>query len=150
MVSLPDLPLLIDHSLLDPALSEDSVLDACKSARAWGIASVLVRPADADAAVRAMDGSSVTVGVAVDFPHGHGTTAARVFAVRDCLRRGVREIETPLNMSKLLSRQFQYLEIELRQMADACRESKALFKVKLGTALLNEELRFLAFRQVER
>ena len=149
MVLLPDLPLLLDHSLLHPQLSEDGVLDGCKLARAWGVASVLVRPADADVAVRTMDGSSTTVGAAVDFPHGHGTTTARVYAVRDCLRRGVREIETPLNLSKLLSRQFQHVETELRQMADACRESKALLKVRLGSGL-NEESRFLVCRIVKR
>lgn len=148
--SNPNFPKLIDHALLAPDLSEEDVLEGCRRAREWGIASVLVRPSDADQAVRWMDGSSVVVGAAIDFPHGHSTTTVKVYAARDGLRRGVREIETPMNFGKLLARQFQYLETELLQMAQACHESGALLKVRLDNGRMNEELRFLSCRILKR
>ena len=85
-----------------------------------------------------------------DSPHGYSTTAAKTYAARDLLRRGVHEIDTVMNTGKLVSRQFQYLETELLQMADACHQSGALLKVNLESEFLNEELNIVACRIARR
>jgi deoxyribose-phosphate aldolase len=66
------------------------------------------------------------------------------------LRRGVQEIDTVMNTGKLVSRQFQYLETELLQMADACHQSAALLKVNLESEFLTEELNIIACRIARR
>ena len=139
----------VDYSLLAPELTEDSVLRGCAAAARAGIACVLVRPSDVEAALRAASGA-VTVGSVVDYPYGFGTTASKLYAARDLLRRGAREIETPINLSKLVSRQFQYLEAELLQMAQACRESGAVLKVSAPASGLTEELQMLICRILRR
>ena len=66
------------------------------------------------------------------------------------MRRGVKEIDTVMNTGKLVSRQFQYLETELLQMADACHQSAALLKVNLESEFLTEELNIIACRIARR
>lgn len=145
-----DLAQMIEHSLLAPELSESDVAAGCELARQYGIAAVLVRPSDLDLVVNWLRGSSVALGTVIDVPSGSSTTAAKLFAARDALRRGAREIDTVMNTGKLVSRQFQYLETELLQFAEACHGSGALLKVMLESEHLNEELKIVACRIAKR
>jgi deoxyribose-phosphate aldolase len=135
---------MIDHSLVRPELSEEQVIEGCRIARAYGTASVSVRPSDADLAVRHLSGSAVAVGSLAGFPHGSQTTAVKLYETRDLLRRGIREIDMVINIGKLISRQFQYIETELVQMAETCHESGALLKVIFENAYLTDELKIVA------
>ena len=141
---------MIDHSLLRPELTEQQVRDGCEVARKYDVASVTVRPCDVDLAVRLMDGCKVPVGSVSGFPHGAMTTEAKLFEARDLLRRGAKEVDMVLNISKLVSRQFQYVETELAQMAQACHDGGAILKVIFENAYLTDELKVIACRISER
>lgn len=142
--SYEELAKKIDHSLLRPELTEEQVELGCRVAREWNVANVTVRPSDVDQAVNWMKDSGIPVASVAGFPHGSATTAAKLYETRDLLRRGAREIDMVINIGKLLSRRFQYVETELRQMADACRESGALLKVILENAYLTDDLKIIA------
>jgi deoxyribose-phosphate aldolase len=137
---------MIDHSLLRPELADAQVLDGCRIAREYNVATVTVRPCDVDTAVRAMEGSGVGVSTVAGFPHGSATTAAKLYEVRDLLRRGACEIDMVLNIGRLVSRQFEYVESELAQAAQACHEAGALLKVIFENAYLTDELKIVACR----
>jgi deoxyribose-phosphate aldolase len=137
---------MIDHSLLRPELTEEQVLEGCGLAIRYNVATVTVRPCDVDMAVRQVQGTGVGVSTVAGFPHGDTTTAVKLYEVRDLLRRGAIEIDMVLNISKLISRQFQYVETEIRQAAEACHEKGALLKVIFENAYLNDELKIVACR----
>jgi deoxyribose-phosphate aldolase len=137
---------MIDHSLVRPELTDDQVVEGCALAKRYQVATVSVRPCDVDQAVRLLDGSGVTVGSISGFPHGSTTTAAKLYETRDLLRRGAKEIDMVINIGKLISRQFQYVEMELMQMAQACHENGALLKVIFENAYLTDELKIVACR----
>jgi deoxyribose-phosphate aldolase len=145
-----DLAGLIEYAVTRSELTETDVSRACDLAKLHGVASVIVRASDVDLAARWMTGSGVRLGTLVDTPHGYSTTAAKTYAARDLLRRGVQEIDTVMNTGKLISRQFQYLETELLQMADACHQSAAVLKVNLESEFLTEELNIIACRIARR
>ena len=137
---------LIDHSLLRPELPDSAVLEGCRIARQYNVATVTVRPCDVDTAVRAMAGSGVGVSTVAGFPHGSQTTATKLYEVRDLVRRGACEVDMVLNIGRLISRQFEYVESELAQAAEACHEGGALLKVILENAYLTDELKIVACR----
>ena len=145
-----DLAGLIEYAVTRSELTETDVSRACDLAKQNGVASVIVRASDVDLVARWMTGSGVRLGTLVDSPHGYSTTAAKTYAARDLLRRGVQEIDTVMNTGKLISRQFQYLETELLQMADACHQSAAVLKVNLESEFLTEELNIIACRIARR
>ncbi len=145
-----DLAGLIEYALAAPQLSEEDVNRGCELAKTYRVASVIVRPCDADLAARWLAGSGVRLGVLVDSPHGYSATASKLYAARDLLRRGAREIHTVMNTGKLVSRQFQYLEMELLQMAESCHESAATLAVSLESEHLTEELKIVACRILKR
>jgi len=146
LTTYDDLAKMIDHSLLRPELTDEQVIEGCRVARDYNVASVTVRPFDVDLAVRAMEGSDVPVGSVAGFPHGSQNTATKLYETRDLIRRGAREIDMVIAIGKLLSRQFQYAEMEIEQMARACHEAGAILKVIFENAYLTDELKIIACR----
>ena len=145
-----DLALLIEYALVQPELSEEDVSRGCNAAKKYGVAAVVIRPSDVDLVARWLPGSVLHLSAITGTPHGYSTTAAKLYEARDLLRRGVHQLDTVMNTGKLLSRQFQYLETELQQMADSCHQSGAVLAVNLESAFLNEELKILACRIARR
>ena len=141
---------LIDHSLVKPELTDEQVVDGLQMAKRYGIACVSVRPCDIDLAVRTLQGSSVKPGSVSGFPHGSPNTATKLYETRDLLRRGAREIDMVIAISKLVSREFQHVQMELLQMSELCHKEGALLKVILENAYLTDELKIIALRCCER
>lgn len=137
---------MIDHSLVRPELIDEQVVAGCELAKRYQVASVSVRPCDVDLAVRLLGGSGVAVGSVAGFPHGSSTTAVKLYEIRDVLRRGAKEVDMVLNISRLLSRQFQYVEMELLQAAEECHKQGALLKVIFENTYLTDELKIIACR----
>jgi deoxyribose-phosphate aldolase len=145
-----DIAGMMEHPVLRPELSEEEVQTGCEIARQYRIAAVTVRPSDADLAVEWMKGSGVAVASIVGYPHGCSTTSVKLYETRDLLRRGVTEVDTVINLGKLISRQFQYVEMELQQMAAACHEGGAILKVAFENGYLTEDLKTIACKIVKR
>lgn len=145
-----DIARMIEHPVLHPELSEEEVHTGCEIARQYRIAAVTVRPSDADLAVEWMRGSGVAVGSVVGYPHGCSTTSVKLYETRDLLRRGVTEIDTVINIGKMISRQFQYVEVEIQQMAEACHETGAVLKVAFENGYLTGDLKTIACKIMKR
>src|ERR1022692_2470127 len=150
LATYEDLAGMIDHPLVKPEHSNVQVVEGIELAKRYRIACVSVRPCDVDLAVRTLAGSPVRPGSVVGFPHGSQNTATKLYEARDLLRRGAREIDMVVAISKLLSREFQYVQMELQQMAETCRKEGALVKVILENAYLTDELKIIACRCCER
>jgi deoxyribose-phosphate aldolase len=145
-----DLARLIDHTLVQPHLTDSQVVDGLGVARRLGLAVAVVRPCDIDLAVRTLQGSSVRPGAVCSFPHGSANTATKLYEARDLLRRGAKAIEMVIGVSKLLSREFQHVQTELLQMAESCHKEGATLTVILETGYLTDELKIIACRCAER
>src|SRR5580698_11591825 len=143
-LSYEDIAGMMEHPVLAPELSEEEVHTGCEIARHYRIAAVTVRPSDVDLAVDWMRGSGIAVASVVSYPHGSSTTSVKLYETRDLLGRGATEIDTVINLGKMISRQFQYVEMELQQMADACREARALLKVAFENGYLSDDLKTIA------
>ena len=145
-----DLARLIDHPLVQPNLTDVQVMAGLEMAKRYGIACVSVRPCDIDMAVRTLQGSSVKPGAVCGFPHGSENTATKLYEARDLLRRGAREIDMVIAISKMLSREFQHVQMELLQISELCHKEGAILKVILENAYLTDELKIIACRCCER
>lgn len=150
LTSVEDLARIIDHPLVKPDLTGNQVLEGLEMAKRYRIACVSVRPCDIDLAVRTLEGSGVKPGAVCGFPHGSETTGTKLYEARDLLRRGAKEIDMVIAISKLLSREFQHVQTELLQMSELCHKEGAILKVILENAYLADELKIIACRCCER
>ncbi len=145
-----DLASLLEYPLLNPTFTEEDVHAGCQLSRELRLGFVTVRPSDLGLAAKWMEGGATSIGSTVGAPHGEDTTAVKVYAVRDLIQRGARHVETAINVGKMLSRQFQYVEIELLQMAQECHRAGAVLTIHLPLAMLEPDHRAIACRIAKR
>jgi deoxyribose-phosphate aldolase len=130
----------IDHSILKPDFSYSDVEAGAQLALKFNTASYCIRPMDVSVAAKALAGSTVNVCTVIGFPHGSSTTAVKAFETADAIENGAVEIDMVLNVSALLSGDFDYVEQDIRSVVDVAHAAGASVKVIFETAYLNDEL----------
>lgn len=148
--TVEELAAMLDYPIEPAVLTSDEVSAAVRLAASLGLASVSVPSCEADLAVRLLEGTGTASASLVGYPIGSGSTAAKLYEARDLLRRGVKEIEFVLNLGKLASRQFQYIESELLQISNSCHEHGAILKVVFEAPKLAEDLKVIACKIAKR
>jgi len=141
---------LLEYALTRSEFSDQDIARAWERAQQLRVASVIVRPSDVETVARWAANSTVRLGTIVDSPYGYSNTACKLYAARDMLRLRAKEIDTVIHTGKLISRQFQYLEMELLQMAESCHQSGATLKINMESEHLDEELKILCCRIARR
>lgn len=128
----------IDHSILKPDFTYADVAAGAELALKYNTASYCIRPMDVAAAALALAGSSVNVCTVIGFPHGSTTTATKVFETIDAIQNGAVEIDMVINVSALLSGDYDFVEQDIRAVVDAAHAKGASVKVIFETAFLND------------
>ncbi|MEY4018754.1 MAG: hypothetical protein RLZZ590_54 [Actinomycetota bacterium] len=140
----------IDHSILKPDFTYADVLAGAELALKYETASYCIRPMDVARAAGLLAGSSVAVCTVIGFPHGSSTTATKAFEAQDAIANGATEIDMVLNVSALLSGDYDYVEADIRAVVDVSHARGASVKVIFETAFLNDELIVKACELTER
>lgn len=129
----------IDHSILKPDFTYADVEAGAKVALKFNTASYCIRPIDVSKAAELLAGSSVAVCTVIGFPHGSSTTATKVFETKDAIANGATEIDMVMNISAMLSGDFETVESDIAEVAKAAHAGGATLKVIFETAFLNDE-----------
>lgn len=129
----------IDHSILKPDFTRADVIAGAELAKRYQTASYCIRPMDVTLAEEILAGSGVNVCTVIGFPHGSSTTKTKAFESKDAIANGATELDMVLNISALLSGDYEYVENDIRAVVEAA-EGKASVKVIFETAYLNDEL----------
>jgi deoxyribose-phosphate aldolase len=130
----------IDHSILKPDFTYADVLAGAELALKFNTASYCIRPMDVAVAAKALAGSTVAVCTVIGFPHGSVTTATKAFETQDAIANGATEIDMVLNISALLSGDFDFVRRDIKAVVDVAHAKNASVKVIFETAYLNDEL----------
>ncbi|MBL7183846.1 MAG: deoxyribose-phosphate aldolase [Anaerolineae bacterium] len=138
----------IDHSLLRPELTEHDVIEGCRLAKQYHVASVCVRPCDVPLAVSEMQGSDVKVGTVVGFPHGNTATVTKAFEARQAVADGAQELDMVMNIGALRSGRYDYVENDIRAVVEAAGEG-IIVKVILENCYLTDEEKVKACQLAE-
>lgn len=140
---------MLDHSTLQPNLTEEDIIRGCKTALEYGTASVCARPGDMPLVVKLLKGSDVKPCTVIGFPHGAHKMEIKVFEAQKALDDGCTELDMVLNIGRLLSGDEDYVREEIRQIADLAHERGALVKVILETCYLSDAQKAAACRLSE-
>jgi deoxyribose-phosphate aldolase len=145
-ITLEQLAKTIDHSLLQPQLTEDEVRAGCELARRYHAASVCVKPYHVRLAAELLKGSDVLVSTVVGFPHGSSTTATKLAEARQALAEGAVELDMVINIGELRSGHLDYVRNEVKAVCDLAHARGAKVKVILENAYLTDEQKVAACR----
>ena len=89
-ITLHDIAKMLDHSTLQPFLTEEDIRKGCDIALQYDTATVCARPGDMPLVVKLLSGSDVKPCTVIGFPHGAHHTAVKVFEAERALDDGCR------------------------------------------------------------
>lgn len=121
-----EIPSKLEHSLLNPDISMEKILEECANARRYCVAAVCVAPYYVSAAAEALRGSGVAVCAAIGFPHGAMSAAAKLAEARECMKNGAQELDVAINM----------LAVKSGNMADAREDFEQIVRAAEGKAMI--------------
>lgn len=128
----------IDHSLLNPTLTDRELEEGCDLAVRYDVASICIVPYYLARGVELLAGSSVLATSTIGFPHGGHTTAIKLAEVRQALRDGGQELDAVVNISKVRSGDWHYVRDELLALTEATHAGGARIKVIFENAYLTD------------
>jgi deoxyribose-phosphate aldolase len=129
---------MIDHSLLQPVLTDGELEQGCRLAGDYDVASVCIKPCAVRQAAGWLAGSAVAVGTTVGFPHGGHATAAKVYEAELALTEGGRELDMVVNIGKVLGGDWLYVADDIRAVVETAHRRGALVKVIFENCFLQD------------
>lgn len=107
---------LIDHTLVRPDATLDDLAAACRDARTYGFAALIVNGWHVARAKAALAGSDVKVGAVVGFPFGACTTAVKIFEAMEAMKNGAAELDIVMNLGMVRSGRLDLAEIDVKNV----------------------------------
>lgn len=136
MVSSAQIAAMLDHSMLQPYLTDYEIDRGCDVALKYRTASVCARPADMPTVVRRLEGSGIGACTVIGFPHGSVQPDVKLFEARRALDDGARELDMVINLGRLRAGDAAYVHDEIAAICQAAHAQQAIVKVILENCYL--------------
>ena len=137
-LTLADLAKMIDHSLLQPTLTDGDLEKGCGLAREYDAASVCIKPYAVMQAVEWLRGSTVLTGTVIGFPHGGHVTRIKVAEAEQAMSDGAVELDMVVNIGKVLSGDWSYVTADIKAVVEAAHAKGAKVKVIFENCFLQD------------
>jgi deoxyribose-phosphate aldolase len=134
-----DIAKMIDHSLLNPTLTDRDLEAGCQLALRYDTASVCIMPFGLKRCAEILRGSTVKASTTIGFPHGGHTTAIKVAEAKQALADGGQELDMVVNISKVLSGDWDYVRADIAAVIDVTHKKGQKVKVIFENCYLNND-----------
>lgn len=128
----------IEHSLLNPDTSADTIRKGCEDAIKYGFANVCVSPYYVSMAAEILRGSNVGICTPVGFPHGAASTKAKCAEIREAIMNGATELDLSMMIVAIKSGDYNDVKRDLFEMVSVAG-SRAKLKAIYEQGLLSAE-----------
>ncbi|MEG6586570.1 deoxyribose-phosphate aldolase [Dendrosporobacter sp. 1207_IL3150] len=136
----------IDHTLLKPEATPDSIEKLCGEAIQYNFAAVCINPCYVDLAAHLVKGSGVKVATVIGFPLGATLSSVKVFEAQEAILRKADELDLVINLGAAKLGLWQAVTDEIKHIVNIAEGS--VVKVIVETGLLTEEEKKLACNAV--
>jgi deoxyribose-phosphate aldolase len=142
---------MIDHSLLQPTLTDAELEAGCRLAAQYEVASVCIKPYAVRQAADWLRSTSVKVGAVIGFPHGNSATESKRYETELACLDGAVEIDMVVNVGKTIGGNWEYVESDVRAVCDEAHKHGAIVKVIFENDYLSgDEIKVKLCRVCER
>lgn len=136
-VTAEELAGMIDHTILSPYATENSLERLCEEAKVHGFKSVAVNPYYTRFCADQLKGEDVEVDTMVGFPLGQTTSEDKVSEAERAVEDGATEIDMVMNIGAFRDEKYEFVEDEIRAVIDAAESN--LVKVIIESGYLTYE-----------
>lgn len=134
-----DFAKMIDHSLLQPTLTEKDLEQGCQLALAYDVASVCIMPYYLSRCSDLLANSTVQPSTTIGFPHGGHKTVIKVAEAEQALRDGGAELDMVVNVSQVLSGNWDYVRQDIAEVIAVTHAAGKKVKVIFENCYLRDE-----------
>ena len=134
-----DIAKMIDHSLLNPTLTESDLDTGVRLALAYDVASVCILPYALKRCADMLRGSTVKASTTIGFPHGGHATAIKQAEAKQAITDGCEELDMVVNISQVLSVNWDYVRADIRAVIDLAHAAGRKVKVIFENCYLKDE-----------
>jgi deoxyribose-phosphate aldolase len=129
---------MIDHSLLNPILTDQALEQGCRLALDYDCASVCIMPYYLRRAAEILKGSTVKASTTIGFPHGGHATAIKIAEARQALDDGGQELDVVVNISKVLSEDWDFVREDIKAVTDVAHACGQKVKIIFENCYLKD------------
>jgi deoxyribose-phosphate aldolase len=130
---------MIDHALLNPALTEAQLEEGCRLAVEYDVASVCIMPFALRRCTDWLNGSTVKPSTTIGFPHGAHATSVKVAEAQQAIADGGVELDMVVNISKVLSGDWAYVRDDIAAVIEVAHGGGGLVKVIFENCILEDQ-----------
>jgi deoxyribose-phosphate aldolase len=138
-MTVENLARMIDHTQLKPYVKNQDFKKLCDEAMKYKFKMVAINPSVTELCKDYLKESKVNVGAAIGFPLGQTTLECKVFETKDAIEKGANEIDYVINIVELKNGNLDYIEEEMRQIVNVCREHDVISKVIFENCYLTDD-----------
>ncbi|MFM8178037.1 MAG: deoxyribose-phosphate aldolase [Candidatus Kapaibacterium sp.] len=146
----PRLASTIDHTLLQPAYSDEQLVRLCAEARQWRFAAVCVFPSAVARANVLLEDSGIALCTVVGFPFGATYGLVKAHEAREAIARGASEIDMVIDIAAMKAARADDVLTDIKEVVEVSYSLGAATKVIIETALLTDDEKKLACELVTR
>ena len=139
VLNLKSLAKMIDHSLLHPTLTDESIVAGCELAKKYDVATACVKPYAIHISEDILKDSDVGICAVIAFPHGNSTTSIKVREAEEAVSDGASEIDMVVNIGKVLGGAWDYVASEIWSVNEVVVGQGAILKVIFENDYLQDE-----------
>lgn len=129
---------MIDHSLLNPVMTDDVLEEGIRIALEYDVASVCIKPYYLKRCAERLAGSTIAPSTVLGFPHGGHATSIKVAEAEQALRDGGVELDMVSNIGKVLSGDWDFVRQDLKEVIDCTHAGGAKVKVIFENCYLDD------------
>lgn len=137
-----DIAQIIDHTMLKPEATQETIRRYCAEARTYGFASVCVNSCHVALVASELKDSGIKTCCVVGFPLGAMMTEVKAFEAEAAVKAGAEEIDMVINIGGIKDGNMDLVADDIRAVVEAVKS--ALVKVIIETCLLSDEEKIAA------
>ncbi len=133
-----DIAKMIDHSLLNPVMTDEELETGCRIALDYDAASVCIKPYYLKRCAELLAGSTVAPSTVIGFPQGGNTTAVKVAEAEQAIKDGGIELDYVVNIGKVLSEDWDFVRQDIRAVTECTHQGGGRIKVIFENCYLED------------
>lgn len=138
----------IDHTVLKPETTKETLKKFCEEAKEYGFASVCVNPVNIPFVAGQLKGTQVKPCSVIGFPLGANTTLIKVAETVEAIKNGAREVDMVINVGAVKDKDYECVKKDIREVVEAAHPH-AIVKVIIETCLLTDEEKIIVCKMAK-
>jgi deoxyribose-phosphate aldolase len=137
--TLKEIAKMIDHSLLNPALTVDQLERGIQVALKHEVASVCIMPFYLKRCSELLKATGVKASTTIGFPHGGHAASAKISETKQALNDGGEELDVVVNIGQVISGNWDYVRSEIAAIIELIHAAHQKVKIIFENCYLNDD-----------